>query len=273
MPIAKINDINLYYEVDGEGPWAIFVAGGGGTHLGWWRQVYALRNRYKCVTYDARGLGQTEGVEGAGQGDPDADLLALMDHLKIDKAFVNGHSAGGAPVSNLTQKHPDRVHALIMTCCAFGFQTAALSKWAAEMLAKFSAGKTIGDRVRPPDMAKDDPEYYFLGQEFGHLNSKVRPRDAKSYTARFGDGYIKMRDAPPGDFSKYKVPTLFVVGQYDELQVPWLIRATAEAIPHSMIVEIPGSGHGVPQEKPDIYNAALMAYMDRHDPRADGKAG
>src|ERR1700742_2573091 len=140
MPTVKLNDVNIYYEVEGEGqddkPWAIFVTGGGGTHAGCWQQVYAMRDRYKCVTFDPRGLGQSEGNEDSPNGD--RELIALMDHLKIDKAFLNGHSAGGSAVSKVTQAHPDRVHALIMTACAFGFQTAALSKWAAEMLDKFS---------------------------------------------------------------------------------------------------------------------------------------
>ena len=265
MPTAKIDDINLYYEVEGEGEWAIFVHGGGGTHLSWTPQVYALRDRYKCLTYDARGSGQTEGVSDSPNGD--RELIALMDHLGIEKAFLNGWSAGGSAVSKVSQNHPDRVHALIMTCCVFGFQTAALNKWAAEMLDKFAKGITIGDRVRPPDTAKDDPERHFLNGMLGRLNSRVRPRDASSYTNRFGDAYRLMRDTPPVDYSNFRVPSLFVVGEYDELQVPWLVRGTAEEIPGSMIVEIPDAGHGPPSEKPGTYNAVLMSFMDHHDPR------
>lgn len=58
MPVAPINGTSLYYEVEGEGEWVIFVHGGGSTHLAWWRQVYFLRDKYKCLAYDARGLGR-----------------------------------------------------------------------------------------------------------------------------------------------------------------------------------------------------------------------
>ena len=266
MPTAKLNDINLYYEIEGQGEWAIFVHGGGGSHLGWWQQVYALRDRYKCVTYDARGLGQSEGVEDSPNGD--RDLIALMDHLKIDKAFLNGHSAGGTAVSKVSQAHPSRVHALVMTASVFGFQTATLSKWAAEMLDKFSKGFTIGAHSRGTTFAARDPEMAFLGAAFRRLNEAKRPQEAAGYTNRFGDAYIAMRDAKPVDYAKFSVPTLFVAGEHDELQVPWLVRGTAAAVGGSKIVEIPNCGHGVPQEQPDVYNAALMAFMDYHSPRA-----
>jgi 3-oxoadipate enol-lactonase len=264
MPTAKINGINLYYEVEGEGEWAVFVHGGGGTHLGWWQQVYALRNRYKCLTYDARGLGQSEGVEDSPNGE--RDLLALMDHLKIDKAFLNGHSAGGSAVSKVSQAHPDRVHGLIMTGCVFGFQTATLSKWAGEMLDKFAKGFTIGAHARGTTFAQRDPEMAYLGSLFRKLNESKRPQDAAKYTNRFGDAYAAMRDAKPVDYSKFKVPTLFVVGEQDELQVPWLMRGTAEAVGGSKIVEIPDCGHGIPTEQPGIYNSIIMSFMDYHSP-------
>jgi 3-oxoadipate enol-lactonase len=271
MPSVKLGDINLYYEVEGEGEWAVFVHGGGGTHLSWWQQVYALRNRYKCLTYDARGSGQTEGTADSPNGD--RELIALMDHLGIKKAFLNGWSAGGSAVAKVTQAHPDRVHALIMTCCVFGFQTPVLSKWAAEMLDKFSKGFMIGDHSRGKTFAERDPQAAYLSAAIGRLNERVRPPTSTAYTKRFGSAYEEMRDAKPVDYSKFNVPTLFVVGEQDELQVPWLVRGTAELVHGAKIVEIPDSGHGPPVEQSGIYNATLMTFMDRYDPRNPNRPG
>jgi pimeloyl-ACP methyl ester carboxylesterase len=275
MPIAKINDINLYYEVDGPadkgGDWLIFVHGGGSTHITWWRQVYALRDRYKCVTYDARGLGQSEGVEDAPSGGK--DLLALMDHLKIDKAYLNGHSAGGWAVSGVAQQHPERVHGLIMTDTPFGFFTSALSKWSAEMLAKFEKGFDIRDNSLASYQAQVDPKAYFLNQTLGRLNAGVRPGDPSQYTKRFGAVYERMRDTKPGDYSKFPVPTLFTLGEVDALTLPWLIRATAKAVGGAKLVEIPRAGHGPPQEQSEIYNALLLEFLQSVDAkRRDAKA-
>jgi pimeloyl-ACP methyl ester carboxylesterase len=270
MPIAKVNDQTLYYEVEGQGDWVIFVHGGGGTHMNWWRQVYALRDRFKCLTYDSRGCGQSDGIEDATLGD--GDLLSLMDHLGIDKAILNGHSAGGTAVSKLTQAHPERVHGLVMTDTPFGFSTAVLSKWAAEMLDKFSKGFDIRQNSVASYFQNTDPADYFWNRSLSRLNAGVRP-GAADYKARFGNSYEKMRDAPPIDYSKFPVPTLFTVGEVDGLTLPWLIRGTAKAIGGAKLVEIPRSGHGVPQEAHEIYNEILIEFFDhvsarRRDPKA-----
>src|SRR5262249_37506773 len=142
MTFAKINGADLYYEVEGDGDWLIFVHGGDSTHLAWWQQVYFFRKYYKCLTYDLRGLGQSEGVvdyPGASK-----DLLGLMDHLGIEAAHLNGWSAGGWAVSLVAQQFPKRALSLTMTDTPFGFQTPALSKWSAEMLDKLDKNQPIG---------------------------------------------------------------------------------------------------------------------------------
>ena len=91
MPIASVNGADLYYEIEGPegGDWVIFAHGGDGHHLCWWRQVSALKSRYRCLTYDARGYGLSGGNPPATPVDTAADdLLALMDHAGVERAFV-----------------------------------------------------------------------------------------------------------------------------------------------------------------------------------------
>ena len=57
MALAKINGIELYYEVHGEGPALVLAHGAGGNHLSWWQQVPVLAQSYRCVTFDHRGFG------------------------------------------------------------------------------------------------------------------------------------------------------------------------------------------------------------------------
>ena len=109
MPIAKLADVDLYYEVEGEtGPWIVFAHGGGDNHLAWWKQVGALRDRYRCVSYDARWHGRSG--QGAVLREADetaaADLLGLMDHLKIERADMMGYSMGGRITAYLGQRSP-----------------------------------------------------------------------------------------------------------------------------------------------------------------------
>ena len=79
------------------------------------------------------------------------------------------------------------------------------------------------------------------------------PRESKAYLA----SYERMRDTPPLSYADMKVPFLFVLAEQDELQVPWLVEATAKAVGGAKLVRIAGSGHHVHVEKTAEYNAAL----------------
>ena len=87
---------NLYYEVTGSGPALLFAHGLGGNHLSWWQQVPVFAERYRCITADQRGFGQSPDVAG-GPG-PDAlapDALALLDHLGIEVSEGHGRHPTG----------------------------------------------------------------------------------------------------------------------------------------------------------------------------------
>src|SRR5262245_52635903 len=110
MPRARINGADLYYEEHGSGPALVFVHGGG-NHLSWWQQVPVFSPHYRCITYDQRGYGSSTPVE---PGDPDvlaADLLALLDHLGIERACLVAQSLGGWAAWGAAARQPRRVRA------------------------------------------------------------------------------------------------------------------------------------------------------------------
>jgi hypothetical protein len=52
MPLAPIDDIELYYEVHGAGPPLMLAHGGGSNHLTWWPQVVDLMDAYSVIGFD-----------------------------------------------------------------------------------------------------------------------------------------------------------------------------------------------------------------------------
>lgn len=263
MPIAKLNDVDLYYEIEGEqGPWLVFAHGGGDNHLHWWRQVGELRDRYRCVTYDARWHGRSS--QGSLPTPPDAqwkDLLGLLDFLKIDRAFLNGHSMGGAAVSGVAINRPERVRGIIMTCTALGFRTETQKRWAAKMVEEVPKGLNIEKLLFAPDFATREPALFYLCAALRRLNPvRPVPRESKSYVSV----YEAMRDLPVDDYSRFAVPSLFVLANQDDLQWPWVVEGTAKAVAGSQLVRIEGSGHNAHVERTPEYNAALLAFLKAH---------
>ena len=86
MPLVRINGIELYYEIHGEGPAVVLAHGAGGNHLSWWQQVPRLSQHFRCVTFDHRGFGSSRDLpDGPGADAFIEDLRQLLDHLGIER--------------------------------------------------------------------------------------------------------------------------------------------------------------------------------------------
>lgn len=262
MPRVPVGGCTLYYEIEGEGDWLVFAHGGDGNHLCWWKQVAAFKGRYRCLTYDARGYGLSDTPEQAADAVHNAadDLLALLDHLGIDRATLVGHSMGGMAVSGVAQAQPDRVRALVMSDTPFGFQTAALSRWAIHMMDKIAKGFDVMENLFAPGYAEREPEMYGLYQAICRVRVSELP--ARPVDDRAFEPYRRMRDAAPVDYSAFPVPSLFIVGDQDQLTLPWLMHETAAAVRGARFVTIPGAGHSPFFEQSRLYNAALEAFLE-----------
>src|SRR5215470_4403046 len=98
--MAKIrtsDGVNLYYEEAGDGTPVIFVHEFAGDYRTWEPQIRRFSRAYRCVTYSQRGYPPSDIADDAaryGQDFARADVIALMDALKIEKAHVVGHSMG-----------------------------------------------------------------------------------------------------------------------------------------------------------------------------------
>jgi len=75
--------------------------------------VAAFASQYRCITFDHRAFGRSLDTSGAGRMSFAPDVLALLDHLAIERAFVVGHSWGGHLAMHLAAKHPERLLGLV----------------------------------------------------------------------------------------------------------------------------------------------------------------
>jgi 3-oxoadipate enol-lactonase len=115
MAFKKCNGINIFYEIHGTGTPLILISGLGGDHFFWQPGLAFLSDRYQVITFDTRGIGQTDAPQQPYSMDIFvADLLALMDELEIKKAHILGFSMGGNIALSFALKHPHRIMKLII---------------------------------------------------------------------------------------------------------------------------------------------------------------
>ena len=109
MPHATADDgVRLYYEETGSGTPVIFVHEYAGDHRAWEPQMRHFGQRYRAITYAARGYPPSdvpEDVAKYSQVRAADDIGAVLDHLGIDKAHVVGLSMGGFATLHFGFRH------------------------------------------------------------------------------------------------------------------------------------------------------------------------
>jgi pimeloyl-ACP methyl ester carboxylesterase len=117
MPIVKANDINLYYEVHGQGDPFVLILGLGSDLSEYGRIINYLSKSYMVLVVDNRGAGRSDKPKTKYSMDLMAsDIIGVMDILKIKDAYILGTSMGGRIALSIALNHPKRVRKLILTC-------------------------------------------------------------------------------------------------------------------------------------------------------------
>src|SRR5215510_5231697 len=115
MPVAAANGIEIHYtDSGGQGPAVVFSHGYLMDHTMFDWQVTALAPRYRVITWDERGHGGTRATGAFTYWDSAADVLALLDHLGVERAVLAGMSQGGFLSLRAALTAPDRVRALVL---------------------------------------------------------------------------------------------------------------------------------------------------------------
>jgi pimeloyl-ACP methyl ester carboxylesterase len=113
---AEVNDINLYYEIHGEGRPMILLHGGLGSGEMFGPILPALTEHHQVITVDLQGHGRTADIDRPIDIRLMADDIgALIDHLGLDRPDVVGYSLGGAVAFMTASKYPDKVGRLVTT--------------------------------------------------------------------------------------------------------------------------------------------------------------
>ena len=252
MPTAPVNGIDLYYESYGDGPAVVFAHGMGGSHLSWWQQVPHFSKRYRCVTIDHRGFGQSPDLpDGPGRKAFTEDLRQLLDHLGIEDAFLVGQSMGGWTVLGFALAHPGRTRGLVLADTTGGIAEDDVIQ---AFIDRGEPPKEVSKRGVAPDYADREPEMAFLYAQIAGLN---RPPETTMQL-------LTSRDGPKAaDLAGFRVPTLFLVGAEDVVVPPDIARIAQRHVPGAALEIVPGCGHSVYFEKPAIFNRIVGDFFAR----------
>ncbi|MFL5191921.1 MAG: 3-oxoadipate enol-lactonase [Microvirga sp.] len=258
MAFTRVNGIVLHNQVLGQedGPALVFINSLGSDFRIWQEVVLAFTDRFRVVLYDKRGHGLSDAPPAPYSIDDHTDdLLALLDHLKVDRAAFVGLSVGGMIGQRIAVRAPERVQALTLCCTAAKIGTPEL--WAERITAVEDGGiDPIADNVLQRwftplfrEAQKDEVA--------GWRNMLVRTPD-HGYAGTCAA--IRDADLRP-DASRIKAPTLCVAGDQDGSTPAEVVKGTAELIPGARFALIDGAGHIPCVEKPAVLSKLIGQHL------------
>ena len=268
MPFATASDgVKLHYAVAGEGPPIVFVHELAGTLHSFDLQIAALKPRFRCIAFNARGYPPSdvpESVEAYSQDIAAADIGAVLDAAGAKDAHLMGVSMGSAAALQFALAHPARVRSAIL--CSIGSGSDAKPE---EYMATM---ETMAARVEKNGMAQ-------LRENFTTAPARLKLKDKnpaeyakflreiETFSVKGLSSMMRgvQKRRPPLYAHKERIaamtiPTLVVLGG-DDQGCAKPSHFLAETLPGARLEVLPNTGHGVNLEEPARVNRLVEDFI------------
>jgi pimeloyl-ACP methyl ester carboxylesterase len=265
MPIAKVGDINLYYEIQGIGDPLVLIMGYGAHSGGWFAIRDKLAKEYRVIIFDNRGTGRSDKPDIPYTSQMMAgDIVGLLDANHIDQANVFGVSMGGMIAQEFALTYPKRLKNLILGCTSCGGKKAIQP--APEATAFLMALATL-----PPEEKYQRMVPWALSQDFIDKNPEVVKRyvavSTENPTPAHG-GVSQMNVALTFDsynrLRQIKAPTLVICGAKDRLMPSKNSKILASRLPGAELAIIENGGHAFYIDSSDEAARIVLQFLRKH---------
>ena len=251
--------MKIAWETAGSGPPVLLIHGLGYTRQGWGPARDLLATSLQVVTFDNRGIGESDVPPGPYTAAVMADdALQELDEAGIDRAHVVGTSLGGMVAQELALRAPERVDRLVLACTTPGGANAyPIPQGTLDLIARMAAmppeealrafvANALSDE--PPDGLADEIYAY-------RLANQPRPDgwQAQAAAGMTFDGF--------GRLGEIRAPTLVLQGTEDKVVDPRNAELLRDGIPGARVELFEGCGHLFFWEEPERFAAVVGAFL------------
>jgi pimeloyl-ACP methyl ester carboxylesterase len=245
---ADVNGLHLYYEVHGAGSPLVLLHGGMLTiELSFASLMPTLVARHLVIGVELQGHGRTADIDRTiTPAVLAADVVALLDHLGIDRAHVLGHSLGAAATLELAVSHPSRVRSVV----------------------------PISATVRPDGMHEDlsDPAKHatstrmptqqdFVDFRDAYLRLSPHPEHFEDFLKSLSQSASDLQGWSDAQLAGITAPTLIVQGDHDFVTVEHA-ALMQHLIPGAHLAVLPDTTHMSVTRRADLLLPILADFLD-----------
>jgi pimeloyl-ACP methyl ester carboxylesterase len=262
VPYAEINGTRLFHDERGEGDPLICVQGLASDHGAWGLQLDAFAERFRTIVFDNRDVGRSDPCEeDYDVADIGSDVLALADHLELDRFHLLGASLGSAACQHAALAQPDRIRTLTLVATWAGTSHAyselrarvwerEVRRCTREELLEHVLLRTISE-----DVIQDDETIDALKQ-MALENPHPQPADALIRQIRAMERH-DVRDR----IGELHMPVHVIAGDRDVLIPLWKSEEVAQLIHGSTLTRLRGTGHALNAERVEEFNRAVVDFL------------
>lgn len=261
MPEMLTRGVSVEYDIHGDGPPLLLIGGLGFGRWSWFKQVPALSNHFRTITFDIRG----EQSLARGVADLTAEVVSLLDHLGIEKAHTLGTSLGGFVAQELALERPDLVDRLVLVCTSYGGR-------APVTMSPHALGRMLGWGALSPESATrrgleaaTSDTYRDENPEEFDLILRWRLADSPSLATYYQQAMAGASFDASNDVENIASPTLVIHGADDRYVPAANAVALAEAIPDSRLRIFEDAGHLVFIERAEEVNEEIVFFLEARE--------
>lgn len=234
----------LHTEIVGEGVPLVLVHSGGMTSTAEYngQSTFFSNRNYQVIRPDLRGHGKSVGETADYFSQSVEDVKETMDYLEIDQFHIAGVSIGGIVALLFTQKYPEK----ILSLCFSGVFPKKPNTW----------DKLLDEERKHFEQLSNDSEVSDV------LDKMHGGNDWRELLRMFNGEDFYPFDRT-GDVASLSVPTLYLVGEEQELEVS-AAGTYKQLNPAIHIAVLPFSGHLVHREQPDLYSHTLLNFIEQY---------
>ncbi len=245
--------MKIGWERHGSGPPLLLIHGLGYGRWGWEPVVEPLARTFDVITFDNRGVGESDAPPGPyTAAEMAADAAKVLDEAGVERAHVVGTSLGGMIAQELALSHPERVDRLVLACTTPGGPKAfPMPQQSIDLMQARATLREFTENALAPDPRPDIVDRILVHRE----------RTAQAFEQWAAQAAAGATFDAHSRLGSLTAPTLVQTGDGDTVVDPRNSELLVEAIPDARLSVYPGAGHVFMWQEPERFVAELEEFL------------